>query len=174
LAGDSGSFDLENRSEDRLSVVSAAGGKQQAKEQNTRPWEISVPPLPYRPHCKKKAIAFSEIRPCVLLNECRRRERDKFDFRSSAGFGSSAIDSPRTIGDFFARPVPRPRESRFLCMKSSTKDKIKGSVNQAKGAIKEKAGKASGDADLQDRGTAERVGGTIQKKVGDVKKVFGK
>jgi uncharacterized protein YjbJ (UPF0337 family) len=59
-------------------------------------------------------------------------------------------------------------------MKSSTKDKIKGSVKQVKGAIKEKAGKAGGDADLQDRGTTERVGGTIQKKVGDVKRVFGK
>lgn len=67
----------------------------------------------------------------------------------------------------------RPR-ARLDIMKSSTKDKIKGSVNQVKGAIKEKAGKASGDADLQDRGTAEKVGGTIQKKVGDVKKVFGK
>jgi len=58
-------------------------------------------------------------------------------------------------------------------MRSSTKDKIKGSVHQAKGAIKEKAGKASGDADLRDRGTAEKVGGAIQKKIGDVKKVFG-
>ena len=59
-------------------------------------------------------------------------------------------------------------------MKSSTKDKIRGRINQVKGAIKEKAGKASGDANLQDRGTAEKMGGTIQKKVGDVKKVFGK
>lgn len=59
-------------------------------------------------------------------------------------------------------------------MKSSTKDKIKGTVKQAKGAIKEKAGQASGNPNLQDRGTAEKVGGTIQKKVGDVKKVFGK
>jgi uncharacterized protein YjbJ (UPF0337 family) len=59
-------------------------------------------------------------------------------------------------------------------MKSSTKDKLKGSVHQVKGAIKEKAGKASGDPDLQDRGTAEKLGGAIQKKVGDVKKVFGK
>lgn len=58
-------------------------------------------------------------------------------------------------------------------MRSSTKDKIKGSVHKVKGAIKEKAGKASGDPDLQDRGTAEKVGGAIQKKVGDVKKVFG-
>jgi uncharacterized protein YjbJ (UPF0337 family) len=59
-------------------------------------------------------------------------------------------------------------------MKSSTKDKIKGSARQAKGAIKEKAGRASGNARLQDRGTAEKVGGAIQRKVGDVKKVFGK
>lgn len=59
-------------------------------------------------------------------------------------------------------------------MKSSTKDRIKGNVSEIKGAIKERAGKASGDDDLQDRGTAGKVGGTIQKKVGDVKKVFGK
>lgn len=59
-------------------------------------------------------------------------------------------------------------------MKSSTKDKIKGSVKQAKGAIKEKTGKASGDPNMQDRGTAEKVSGKIQKKVGEVKKVFGK
>ena len=58
-------------------------------------------------------------------------------------------------------------------MKSSTKDRIKGNVAQIRGAIKEKAGKASGDDDLQGRGTAEKVLGTIQKKVGDVKKVFG-
>jgi uncharacterized protein YjbJ (UPF0337 family) len=59
-------------------------------------------------------------------------------------------------------------------MKSSTKDKIKGSLRRAEGAIKEKAGAASGDADLRDCGTAERVGGAIQKKVGDVKEIFGK
>jgi uncharacterized protein YjbJ (UPF0337 family) len=64
--------------------------------------------------------------------------------------------------------------ARFDCMKSSTRDKIKGTVSQIKGAVKEKAGQASGDPDLQDRGTAEKLGGTIQKKVGDVKKVFGK
>ena len=59
-------------------------------------------------------------------------------------------------------------------MKSSTKDKIKGSVKEASGAIKEKAGQTSGNPNLRDRGTAEKVSGKIQKKVGDVKKVFGK
>ena len=73
-----------------------------------------------------------------------------------------------------ATPGQLPGHARFDCMKSSTKDKIKGTARQVKGAVKEKAGQASGDADLQDRGTAEKLGGTIQKKVGDVKKVFGK
>lgn len=74
------------------------------------------------------------------------------------------------------RPIPSrpPGQARIRCMKSSTRDKIEGTVKKVKGAVKEKAGQASGDPDLQDRGTAEKVGGTIQKKVGDVKKVFGK
>ena len=59
-------------------------------------------------------------------------------------------------------------------MKSSTKDKIKGRVEQAKGAVKEKAGRATGNPDLEDRGTDEKIKGTVRNKVGDVKKVFGK
>jgi uncharacterized protein YjbJ (UPF0337 family) len=34
--------------------------------------------------------------------------------------------------------------------------------------------KAVGNPDLQDRGTAEKVFGKVERKVGDVKKVFGK
>jgi len=59
-------------------------------------------------------------------------------------------------------------------MKSSTKDKIKGTAREASGAVKEKTGQAIGNPNLRDRGTAEKAGGAIQKKVGDVKKVFGK
>jgi Uncharacterized protein conserved in bacteria len=57
-------------------------------------------------------------------------------------------------------------------MKSSTKDKIKGGFEEAKGKVKEKAGKATGNPDLRDRGTAEKTGGKIQRKIGDVKKVL--
>ena len=57
-------------------------------------------------------------------------------------------------------------------MKSSTKDKIQGKVDEVKGAVKEKAGRAAGNPDLEDRGTAQKVGGKIQDKVGDIKKVF--
>jgi uncharacterized protein YjbJ (UPF0337 family) len=60
----------------------------------------------------------------------------------------------------------------FVVMKSSTKDKIKGGFEEAKGKVKEKAGKATGNPDLRDRGTAEKTGGKIQRKIGDIKKVF--
>ena len=59
-------------------------------------------------------------------------------------------------------------------MKSSTKDKAEGVVKEATGKLKEKVGEAMGDPGMRDRGTAEKVGGKVQRKVGDVKKVFGK
>jgi uncharacterized protein YjbJ (UPF0337 family) len=59
-------------------------------------------------------------------------------------------------------------------MKSSKTDKIEGAVHEAKGKVKEVAGKIIGNPNLQDEGTAEKVRGKVQRKVGDVKKVFGK
>jgi uncharacterized protein YjbJ (UPF0337 family) len=60
----------------------------------------------------------------------------------------------------------------LVLMKSSTKDKIKGGFREAKGKVKEKAGKATGNPDMHDRGTIEKAGGKAQRKIGDVKKVF--
>jgi len=60
----------------------------------------------------------------------------------------------------------------FVLMKSSTKDKIKGGFKEAKDKVKEKTGDATGDTNLRDRGTAEKAGGTVQRKIGDLKKVF--
>jgi uncharacterized protein YjbJ (UPF0337 family) len=57
-------------------------------------------------------------------------------------------------------------------MKSSTKDKFKGTFEEAKGKVKEKAGKATGNPDLRDRGTLDKSGGKVQRKIGDIKKVF--
>jgi len=61
----------------------------------------------------------------------------------------------------------------FVFMKSSTSDRIKGTFKEAKGKAKEEVGKATGDPDQRDRGTAEKVGRKVQRKIGDVKKVFG-
>ena len=71
-------------------------------------------------------------------------------------------------------PDREPMAARFIGMNSSTKDKIKGNVQQAKGTVKEKVGRATGDPEMEDRGSAERVGGKIRDKVGDIKKVFEK
>ena len=57
-------------------------------------------------------------------------------------------------------------------MKSSIKDKIKGGFKEAKGKVKEKAGNATGNPNLRDRGTAETAGGKVQRKIGELKKVF--
>ncbi len=59
-------------------------------------------------------------------------------------------------------------------MKNSTTDKVEGKAHEIKGAIKEKIGRATNNPDLETEGTAEKVGGKVQKKVGDVEKVFGK
>jgi len=59
-------------------------------------------------------------------------------------------------------------------MADSTRDKVEGTFHDVKGTIKEKVGRAANDPDLEDEGTAEKIGGKIQKKVGDVEKVFEK
>jgi len=59
-------------------------------------------------------------------------------------------------------------------MKDSTKDQVGGTIHEAKGKIKEQAGKLTNNPALQDRGTDEKVAGKIQKKVGQVEKVFEK
>jgi uncharacterized protein YjbJ (UPF0337 family) len=65
-------------------------------------------------------------------------------------------------------------DRRIVYMKSSTKDKIKGRAAQVKGVVKEKAGRATKNRDVEASGTADKVGGTVRNKLGDIKKVFGK
>jgi uncharacterized protein YjbJ (UPF0337 family) len=49
------------------------------------------------------------------------------------------------------------------------KDRIKGSFEQAKGAVKEGVGKATGDAKLESEGKAEKTAGKIQNAIGGLK-----
>lgn len=49
------------------------------------------------------------------------------------------------------------------------KNRIEGSVKQAKGAVKETAGKILGDAKLKGEGKADKVDGKIQNAVGSLK-----
>jgi uncharacterized protein YjbJ (UPF0337 family) len=49
------------------------------------------------------------------------------------------------------------------------KDRVKGSAQQAKGAVKEVVGKLTGDAKLQAEGQSDKVAGKIQNAAGGVK-----
>ena len=59
-------------------------------------------------------------------------------------------------------------------MKSSTQDKSEGKWHKVKGKIKQVAGKAVGNRDLEAEGKAENIDGKIQEKVGQIKDVVGK
>jgi uncharacterized protein YjbJ (UPF0337 family) len=54
------------------------------------------------------------------------------------------------------------------------KDRIAGAAKQAKGAIKEAAGKAIGDAKLTTEGKSDKVEGKIQNAVGGLKDALKK
>jgi uncharacterized protein YjbJ (UPF0337 family) len=49
------------------------------------------------------------------------------------------------------------------------KDRIEGSANQAKGSLKQAAGKMTGDAKLQTEGAADKAKGKVQNAVGGAK-----
>jgi uncharacterized protein YjbJ (UPF0337 family) len=49
------------------------------------------------------------------------------------------------------------------------KDRIKGSAEQAKGSVKEAAGKVLGDKKLETDGTTEKAAGKVQNAIGGLK-----
>ena len=59
-------------------------------------------------------------------------------------------------------------------MDDSTKDKIQGAAREVKGAVKAKVGHVLNKPDLEAEGSDEKVAGKVQKKVGDIEKVFEK
>ena len=59
-------------------------------------------------------------------------------------------------------------------MKSSTQDKAEGKWHKVKGKIKQVAGKAVGNRNLEAEGKAENFSGDIQEKIGEIKDVVGK
>jgi uncharacterized protein YjbJ (UPF0337 family) len=49
------------------------------------------------------------------------------------------------------------------------KDRVEGAAHQAKGAVKEAAGKVTGDKKTQAEGAAEKAAGKVQNAAGGVK-----
>ena len=59
-------------------------------------------------------------------------------------------------------------------MEASTKDKARGTVHEIKGTVKQTVGRLTNNADLVTKGRGEKIAGKVQKKMGSLKKVFGK
>jgi len=57
-------------------------------------------------------------------------------------------------------------------MKSSMKDKVKGKFHEAKGDVKEMAGKITDNPRLEAEGKGEKMAGKVQEKIGQVKTVL--
>ncbi|HEX2556471.1 MAG TPA: CsbD family protein [Microvirga sp.] len=49
------------------------------------------------------------------------------------------------------------------------KDRTDGSINQAKGSLKEGLGKLTGDSKLEAEGKSDKLGGKIQNTIGGIK-----
>jgi len=58
-------------------------------------------------------------------------------------------------------------------MNQSTKDKAKGKFHEVKGKVKAKIGRATNNPNLEAEGQGEKLGGKVQKKIGQVEKVLG-
>jgi len=58
-------------------------------------------------------------------------------------------------------------------MKRSTKDKAKGKFHEVKGRVKEGIGRATNNPTLAAKGQGERIGGKVQKQIGQVEKALG-
>jgi len=59
-------------------------------------------------------------------------------------------------------------------MNSSTNDQLAGALHEVKGKIKQVAGQAAGNPDLESEGNVENLAGKIQQKIGQIEKVFEK
>ena len=57
-------------------------------------------------------------------------------------------------------------------MTQSTKDQVEGAVHEVKGAVKEKAVQLTNKPDLEQAGAGEKLGGKVQRKVGEIEKVL--
>ncbi len=65
-----------------------------------------------------------------------------------------------------ALTLPYTHQSEFRTM---DKDRIKGSAEHAKGAVKETAGKVFGDKKLEAQGKTDKAAGKLQNAVGGIK-----
>ncbi len=58
-------------------------------------------------------------------------------------------------------------------MLDSAKQQLEGKLHEEKGALKQKAGELTNNPDLASEGETEKIAGIVQKKLGEIAKIFG-
>ena len=88
---------------------------------------------------------------------------------SRGGAARSGNDGNPQRGGAF-HPWKRPREAvRSLEESRMDKDRVEGVGKQIKGAVKDMAGKVTGDSKMQAEGKADKAEGKVQNTVGGAK-----
>lgn len=83
---------------------------------------------------------------------------------------ASIVSAPRLTRGGTARPdCPYYGNPPSLRDNVMNKDQAKGSLEKAKGSIKETIGKVVGSDKMEAEGAADKTAGTVQKKAGEVK-----
>ena len=59
-------------------------------------------------------------------------------------------------------------------MTPSTKDHVKGAFHEVKGKAREVVGQVTNNPTLEGKGKSEKLAGKVQKKVGQIERVFEK
>ena len=59
-------------------------------------------------------------------------------------------------------------------MKASLNNRLKGTLHEVKGTLRETIGEVKNDPDLAADGRVEKLAGTVQKKLGQIQTVFEK
>ena len=70
------------------------------------------------------------------------------------------------------QPGSQPVTNGGNHMKASTKDQAEGTLHEITGALKEQVGKVTGNTDLEDEGSAEKLKGKIEQVIAKVEKVL--
>jgi uncharacterized protein YjbJ (UPF0337 family) len=80
----------------------------------------------------------------------------------------------RNSGNGLAARGVHSKDKRRKRMKPSTKDRMEGYLHKIKGKAKEKAGQVTNNPNLAAEGRKENRTGEVQKKVGQIERVFEK
>ena len=79
------------------------------------------------------------------------------------------------FSEFFVVVFDATRDpDRRKTMKSGTQDQVEGKFHKLRGKFKEVAGNLGMNSELEAEGKDEKIGGKVQEKIGQVKKVLGK